>query len=44
VNVLDRAAGRWWIGTLNWTPAGVEEIALARGALIDEATLRRRGR
>jgi broad specificity phosphatase PhoE len=44
VNVLDRAAGRWWIGTLNWTPAGVDEIALARGALIDEATLRRLGR
>lgn len=44
VNVLDRAAGRWWIGTLNWTPAGVEEIAVARGALIDQATLRRLGR
>jgi probable phosphoglycerate mutase len=44
VNVLDRAAGRWWIGTLNWTPAGLEEIALARGALIDEAAWRRLGR
>jgi probable phosphoglycerate mutase len=44
VNVLDRAAGRWWLGTLNWTPFGVEEIGIARGALIDRDALRRLGR
>lgn len=44
VNVLERAEGRWWIGVLNWTPAGVDEIAIARGALIDPAAMRRLGR
>lgn len=44
VNVLDLAEGGWWIGVLNWTPAGVDEIAIARGALIDGATMRRLGR
>ena len=44
VNVLDLAEGRWWIGVLNWTPAGVDEIAIARGALIDRAVMRRLGR
>jgi broad specificity phosphatase PhoE len=44
VNVLDRAEGRWWIGVLNWTPAGVEEIAMARGALIGDGAMRRLGR
>lgn len=44
VNVLDLAEGRWWIGVLNWTPAGVDEIAIARGALIDQGAMRRLGR
>ena len=44
VSVLDRAEGRWWIGVLNWTPAGVDEIAIARGALIDRDAMRRLGR
>lgn len=44
VNVLDHAEGRWWIGVLNWTPAGVGELAIARGALITRAALRRLGR
>ena len=44
VNVLDFAEGRWWIGVLNWTPAGVDEIAIARGALIDRGAMRRLGR
>ncbi len=30
VNVLDRAGGRWWLGTLNWTPAGLAEFRLSR--------------
>ena len=44
VNVLDRAEGRWWIGVLNWTPEGLGEIPIARGALIGDAALRRLGR
>ncbi len=44
VNVLERAEGRWWIGVLNWTPAGLAEIPIARGALIGDAALRRLGR
>ncbi|HET6691518.1 MAG TPA: histidine phosphatase family protein [Miltoncostaeaceae bacterium] len=44
VNVLDRSEGRWWIGVLNWTPAGVDELAMARGALIGGAAMRRLGR
>ena len=44
VNVLERAEGRWWVGVLNWTPAGVDEIAMARGAMIDQDAMRRLGR
>lgn len=44
VNVLDLAEGRWWVGVLNWTPAGVDEIAIARGAVIGDIALRRLGR
>lgn len=38
VNVLDWAGGRWWIGTLNWTPEGIGELDHAR-----KAALPRRG-
>jgi broad specificity phosphatase PhoE len=43
-NVLDRAEGRWWPCVLNWTPFGVEEISLARGAVIDARAMSRLGR
>jgi broad specificity phosphatase PhoE len=32
VNVLDRAGGRWWLGTVNWTPAGLAEFLLSRAS------------
>jgi broad specificity phosphatase PhoE len=41
VNVLDRADGRWWAGTINHTIIGVGEFALARGARLDDETWRR---
>lgn len=43
MNVLDRADGRWWPGVLNWTPFGVEEIPIARGAFIDARAMSRLG-
>jgi hypothetical protein len=43
MNVLDRAEGRWWPGVLNWTPFGVEEIPIARGAFIDARAMSRLG-
>jgi broad specificity phosphatase PhoE len=30
VSVLDRAAGRWWLAALNWTPLGLAEWAHTR--------------
>lgn len=45
VDVLEYAGGRWWAGALNWTPAGLGELALTRrGAALDEDTWVRLGR
>jgi broad specificity phosphatase PhoE len=45
VNVLDRARGRWWVGALNWTPFGVNELALTRlAAGLGDEEWRRLGR
>jgi broad specificity phosphatase PhoE len=45
VNVLDRAGGRWWAGTLNWTPWGIGELARTRAvAGLQDAEWRRLGR
>ena len=41
VNVLDRADGRWWAGTINHTITGLHEFSLARGARLDDDTWRR---
>lgn len=26
LNVLEEAEGRWWLGVVNWTPGGLEEV------------------
>jgi phosphoserine phosphatase len=44
-NVLEYAAGRWWAGALNYTPAGLGEIGRTRRiAALDEDFWRRLGR
>lgn len=30
VTILDRAAGRWWLRSANWTPGGASELAHTR--------------
>jgi alpha-ribazole phosphatase len=45
VNVLDRAAGRWWARCLNWTPWGLREFAETRRvAALDSEQWVRMGR
>jgi broad specificity phosphatase PhoE len=46
VNVLELAAGRWWLGVLNWTPLGLEEWRHTRppGRRVGEETWGRLGR
>jgi alpha-ribazole phosphatase len=45
VNVLDRAGGRWWVRSLNWTPYGLSEFAETRRvAALDEEQWVRMGR
>ncbi len=45
VNVLERAGGRWWAGTINHAPGGLEELGMTRHvAALDEDMWRRLGR
>jgi broad specificity phosphatase PhoE len=45
VDVLDRAAGRWWARCFNWTPWGLNEFAQTRRvAMLDQEQWVRMGR
>jgi len=44
-NVLEHAAGRWWAGALNYTPAGLDELDQTRRVVgLDPGLWRRLGR